>query len=242
VGILIGRCAVLLCCLALTGCGIVASSNTTAPKASAKSTTTTVQLDDKGKPKATVTTVREALATGVGTSATGEKVNQRAETESPNVTFDGMTASGGAAKSSNKGEGSDGSAWSNPLLWAGVACILGAAAALYFGLRLAAVIALGTGLLLIAIVVYPMILLWAVAAIVVIGGVLYLRAEGNAMKFKESLRAVVAGVADAAPEVQVQVQQRVASHASEADKATIRKVRKQDGVVMASDVKAMVTP
>lgn len=239
--LVIASIIVLVCIFALSGCGVLASSSTTAPKATAKSTTTTTQLDDKGKPKATVTTVREAMATGVGTNATGDSVNQKSETESPTVAFDGMTVSGGAAKSSNKGEGTAGLVgMKSPLLWVGIACLLLAAVAVWQGWKGIIIPAAGAGVVFLALAFYPWLLLWGILALVVLVGGPYIWQYVQGFRAKEALRAVTAGVADLPPEVQVQVQDRVRSYADERDKATIRKIRKRDGLTMATDVPAMV--
>lgn len=227
-----------VCCLALTGCGVLASSRTTAPSASAKSTTT--ELDEHGKPKRVTT--REASSTGVGASATGDSVNQKTETESPTVTVDGIMASGGAAKSSNKGEGGTLTGASSPLLWVGIACLLFAAVAVWQGWKGIIIPAAGAGVVLLAVAFYPSLLLWAVLALVLVVGGPYIWQYVQGFRAKEALRAVVAGVADAPPEVQFTVQERVRSHATEADRATIKSVRKADGIVMASDVPAITAP
>lgn len=237
----IGQMVCLLACCWLAGCDSLASSSTSAPKAMAKSTTTTTELDDKGKPKSTTTTTREGTATGASTSATGAKVNQKSETESPVVAFDGMTVSGGASQSSNNGEGSgDLTGTRSPLLWVGIACLLFAAVAVWQGWKGIIIPAAGTGVVMLALAFYPWLLLWGVLALVAIVGGPYIWQYVQGFRAKEALRAVVAGVADAPPEVQMQVQDRVSAHADDSDKATIRKVRKRDNIVMASDVPAVV--
>lgn len=226
---------VATCSLLMQGCD--ATSSTSAPSATAKSTTT--ELDDHGKPKAVI--VREATATGVSTNATGDSVNQKSETESPTVAFDGMTASGGAAKSSNKADGSGLTGASSPLLWVGIACLLFAGVAVWQGWKGIIIPAAASGVVFLALAFYPWLLLWGVCALVVIVGGPYIWQYIQGFRAKEALRAVVSGVAAMPPEQQVQVQAKVSQHASDKDKATIRAMRRKDNITMASDVPGMVT-
>lgn len=230
-GILAGRFAILLCCLALTGCGVIATSSTTAPKASAKSTTTTTQLDDKGKPKSTTTTVREATSTGTGTSATGDKVNQKSEAQPAAVSFDGITATGGGGKSNTSATGTAlKAAMQSPLLWVGIACWLLAAVAFWQGWKSIVLPAVGAGAVFLAVAFYPALLLWAMLALVVIVGGPYVWTAIQGTRAKEALRAVVAGVEAAPPEAAEAVKAEVAKQADDADKTTIMAVKRKDNL------------
>ena len=122
---------------------------------------------------------------------------------------------------------------SNPLMWVGLLGIVGAGAALYFGLRRAALF-LGIGGA--GLIVAAMLPAWAwivLAAVAVIGGGVYLWAEYGGKRSHEALRAVAAGVSDLedmAPESYKLVKTRVAKHADAKDAKTIDRVKTEDGL------------
>lgn len=225
----IGTCLAIawLCCAG--GCSMLGSAKTTAPGVSA----TYIEKRPDG-----TTITKSGTATGTGTLATGEKVDQTTEAQPATITVDGITATGGGGNSRSKSTTSL-TGIASPLLWVGIACMLLAAVAVWRGWNGMIIPAAGAGVLFMALAYYPQLLLWGVLALAVIVGGPYVWQYVQGKRAKEALRGVVAGVAATPPEVQVQVQAKVKEHTDQRDRATIRAVKKQDEIVMATDVPAI---
>lgn len=227
--------AICVCAL-LAGCSTAGSAATTAPKASAKITEQRTELDSHGKP-ITVTTTREGTATGTGTAAAGDNISGGMKSEPASVTINGVTATGGGGDSWSKAMAFTGGVASNPMLYVGIACILFAFVSMWRGWKELILPALGAGVMFIAMVVWPQIILWALLALVLIVGGPYIytfwkkkKVEVVAQDNHEALRAAVAGVEAAPPEVQAVVKAEIAKQADDKDKATIIAVKLKDNL------------
>ena len=172
----------------------------------------------------------EGTSHGAGIDTTADAIAQTFSGSAPVLALPGgASATGGDSDSSTKGTAVlPKNLWGNPLLWAGVFCLLGAGAAFYFALRRAALVAGGTGLALIAAALYPAVLLFVAAGVLAVVVAVYVYAEHKGRSGTEALRAVVAGVAGVPAEVQAVVTAEIAKHADEADKATIKAIKRAD--------------
>ncbi len=137
----------------------------------------------------------------------------------------GATASGGSLDTTFSAKG----ATTNPLVWVGILALIGAGVAFYFGLRRAALIAGVLGVGLIVAGMFPGLMVFIVAAVVLLLVGTFLWAEYKGKSHKEALRATLAGVEDLKDAgIRMLVKSNIASHADEKDKATIREVKKAD--------------
>lgn len=214
----------------LNGCVKGSSSTlTTAPSATATKVEERTKYDEAGKAIETLRTTLMGQATGTSAKAHGDKIDQQLASQPANVSVNGISASGGGGESDTTAKSAP-SLWSNPLLWVGILCVLGAAAAFWLGLRRAAIVLLIVGGGLIAAALYPWLMLFAVAGVVAVQFGPHLYAEFQARRNHEALRAVAAGVDALDADDYVKVTGEIAKHADAADKAVIRKVRRADGL------------
>lgn len=198
----------------------------------------------------TITTEEEASGQGAGLNAHGDKIVSDFKSTAPGANLgDGRMASGGDTASASKITSSD-SLWSNPLMWAGILCLIGAGASVY--LRLPAKVSLVAGVVgaaMVAAALYPAVMLMLVVAAVAVLVVPYIHTEWKHQKtsdqasaYKESLRAVVGGVAafgqaakDATnptvpPEMYERLKSYIGAQASAADSAVIAEIKRADAV------------
>lgn len=119
----------------------------------------------------------------------------------------------------------------SPLLWVGVACLLGAGACLYLGLRRAATFAGLFGLLFLGASALPGIALFLVCGAAVLLGGAYLYAEHKGRGTREALRGVLAGV-EAIPDAptRIGVKSFIKGHIEDPDRAVISAIKKADGL------------
>lgn len=182
----------------------------------------------------TSTTEQKADGQGASGQSTGDKANQTIDSTAPHVALPGVIANGGDTHA--KQEASIEHALWFRILVGVVGLLIAAAGALglYLGHALragAGTIAIGIGLAAAALWVdFALFVLLGVAGY----GAVSLWTTGTlAAKFKEALRAVAAGVsdfADADAAAAAKLREEIASHASEADKTTIKAVRTADNL------------
>jgi len=191
-----------------------------------------------------LTTMGEGYGIGAGASAEGGELSDQFTGSAPAVGLgaDGsQTATGGSADRDISATGMKipPLPWANPLFWMGVACLGAAGFGVYAGLRRLATVAGVAGAGLLAIAFYPAILLWGVAAIllIVFGPYLYTEfkkreAEEDANTSTSALRAVVAGVDDASvpDSAKSQVKAAIAKHADGAHSEAIDAVKQEGGI------------
>jgi len=181
---------------------------------------------------------------GAGAVAEGDKLDQRFDGSPPRVGrgADGsQMAEGGSADSTQRAAALKlpPLPWQNPFFWIGLAALGVCGFGVYAGLRRLAAIAGVAGVGLLAAAFYPAILLWAVAAVLVVvfGPYVYTefkkrQAEAEAKRQHEALRAVVAGVERSEVPVEAQkiVKQAIAKEADASDKAEIDKIKRDDQI------------
>lgn len=166
----------------------------------------TVEVDIVNRDMGSVRSSQEGRGVGAGAVAEGDKLDQQFNGTPPLVGLgaDGsLTGSGGGADSNQKGSALrvPPMPWQNPLFWIGLGCLGVMGFGIYAGLRRLALITGVAGVGLIATAFYPVILLFAVGAVlvVVLGPYVYAevkkrKAEKDDNESYEALRAVVAGV------------------------------------------------
>lgn len=173
----------------------------------------TVEVDIVNRDMGSVRSSQEGRGVGAGAVAEGDKLDQQFNGTPPLVGLgaDGsLTGSGGGADANQKGSAIKlpPLPWQNPLFWIGLGCLGVMGFGIYAGLRRLALITGVAGVGLIATAFYPIILLFAVGAVlvVVLGPYVYTevkkrRAEQTAKekeqegdRYYEALRATVGGV------------------------------------------------
>lgn len=173
----------------------------------------TVEVDIVNRDMGSVRSSQEGRGVGAGAVAEGDKLDQQFNGTPPIVGLgaDGsLSGSGGGADANQKGSALriPPLPWQNPLFWIGLGALGVMGFGIYAGLRRLALISGVAGVGLLAAAFYPAILLFAVAAIVIVifGPYVYAevkkrRAEQTAKekesegdRYYEALRATVGGV------------------------------------------------
>lgn len=173
----------------------------------------TVEVDIVNRDMGSVRSSQEGRGVGAGAVAEGDKLDQQFNGTPPLVGLgaDGsLTGSGGGADSNQKGSALrvPPMPWQNPLFWIGLGCLGVMGFGIYAGLRRLALITGVAGVGLIATAFYPVILLFAVGAVlvVVLGPYVYAEVkkrraeqvakekESEGDRYYEALRATVGGV------------------------------------------------
>lgn len=134
------------------------------------------------------TVTEKASGKGASLRASGDKATTSVDSTAPQVDLGGggPSASGGDSGIKAKVE----SLGVNWLVIAGIACILGAGVAFYLRLRTACLVAAGLGIALIAIGLYPwLLLLIAPAGVIAVG--FYVHSEWKAGRLKEAIVPIV---------------------------------------------------
>lgn len=203
-----------------------------------------VQVEVVHKDGGTVHTYEEGTGKGASAEAEGDKLSDKITGDAPVVN---RGADGSAsAKGGDVERNTSGSAtkvpllpWANPLFWIGVGCLGGCGFGVYSGLRRLALILGVAGVGCLAAAFYPALLLWAVAAVLVVLVGPYVYAEWKKRKAEkddeeswEALRAVVAGVEGkgVSAEARAQVKAAIAKEADARDKQTIDEVKRMDSI------------
>ena len=220
-----GIAALILWVATAAGCG---SSVTLTPGKAEITHKTTTTVHPDGTITRTIDT--GGTSTGAGGSATGDKTDLAGDGAPAPITLPGDGGAVGPSSAPFVLGAKGGGMFSNPLLWVGILCCIGGGAAIYFGLRRAAVVAFAVGAGLIVAAMLPVWAWVAIAAVAVIGGGFYLWSEWQAKRNKEALRAVVAGVELAPPDVQAAVKAEVAKQADPSDKAVISRIKQADNL------------
>ncbi len=173
----------------------------------------TVEVDIVNRDMGSVRSSQEGRGVGAGAVAEGDKLDQQFNGTPPVVGLgaDGsLSGSGGGADANQKGSALriPPLPWQNPLFWIGLGALGVMGFGIYAGLRRLALISGVAGVGLLTAAFYPAILLFAVAAIVIVifGPYVYAevkkrRAEQTAKekesegdRYYEALRATVGGV------------------------------------------------
>ena len=192
----------------------------------------------------TVDLTETAEGQGASLRANGDKIVSDFDASSPSAGLGGgREAAGGSTRTSQTITMNNTA--SNPLLWVGIACLLGAGWLVYRGRLRAALITAGVGVAMITCVMLPLFALFVIAGGVAVLLVAYVHREHQAKDTEashEALRAVAAGVSDfekaakdpANPTVPPDMYQRLAtfikSHASTTDTETISKIKAKDNL------------
>lgn len=177
-------------------------------------------------------TTEEAKGVGASGQATGDQAKLGIDGSAPTAELPGKSkANGGDIKA--KGESKiDASLLGNPLIWAGLLSLVGAAVSVYLRLPIrVALIAAAAGAAFICAAMFPAAMLFLVAGCCVAGVAFFVWSSHQAdqgAKAKEALRAVVAGIATAPTGAAEVVKAEVAKQASDTDKAVIKKIKKLD--------------
>lgn len=203
-----------------------------------------VEVEIINRDEGSIRTREHGRGLGAGAVAEGDKLDSSFTGTPPSV---GRGADGSLSGAGGGSEGSQRASalkvppmpWQNPFFWIGLACLGVAGFGVYSGLRRLAAISGIAGVGLLAAAFYPAILLWAVAGVLVavFGPYAYAefkkrKAEEDANRKKEALRAVVAGVerSEVPVEAQKAVKQAVAKEADGTDKAEIDKIKRDDQI------------
>lgn len=203
-----------------------------------------VEVEITNRDGGSLRTVEHGRGVGAGAVAEGDKLDQRFDGTPPRVGrgADGsQTAEGGGADTQQYGSALrvPPLPWENPLFWTGLACLGIMGFGIYANLRRLAVICGVAGIGLIATAFYPVILLFAVAAVVIVLVAPYVYAEVKKRKAEqddeaswEALRAVVAGVEGKGvpAEARQAVKNAIAAQADARDKAVIDEVKRMDAI------------
>lgn len=204
-----------------------------------------------------ITVEEEASGQGAALNARGKEIVSNFNGTAPGAALGGgRSATGGDTETSNKVKGGD-NLWANPLMWVGILCCLGAGVALYLRLPFrVAIIAGVAGLGFISAAIFPWILPFALGGVLlaVVGPYIYrewahkqekvahAEDEAAAIKNREALRAVVAGVGDFGkaakdsnnptvdPTAYERLKEFIQSHALPSDDAVIKDIKNQDRV------------
>lgn len=186
---------------------------------------------DGGSVKETET----ASGKGASGTATGDQAKLGIDGSAPGASLSGGgSATGGSVNATGESK-LNASLFGNPLLWVGILCWLGACVAVYLRLPIrVAIIAGCAGAAFICAALFPGAMLFLVAGASIVGAVFYIWSETQAdkgAKAKEALRAVVAGIANAPTGASEVVKAEVGKQATEEDKATIKAIKRDDGLV-----------
>ena len=208
----------------LSGCSMLGSARTTAPGAGMTETTESTKPDGTKEKHS-----RTYSATGTGTTATGEKVDQQSEAQPATIGLpDGTVLTGGGGTSRSKAMGSSLTGLSSPLLWVGIACFLLAAVAVWRGWNSLIVPAAGAGVVFIAVAFYPWLMLWAVLALVVIVGGPYVWAAIQAKRATEAARALTETAASLPTEAKAEFEKGLTRAVEGSDMQVIQNIVKKD--------------
>ena len=179
-----------------------------------------------------IITDENAKGSGASLQASGDKIVTEFDASSPESTLGKgrAGASGGSLFAGVEAERFE-SAFGNPLLWVGILCVLAAGYFAYRRLGSAAIAAGVVGGTFIAIALFPGIIIVAIAAagVLAVGSAFY--ANNNSLKFKEALRATVAGIAELSDQddgVYRDIKYRVDKHAEPGDVEVIKKIKRED--------------
>lgn len=192
-----------------------------------------------------VTTTERASGEGAGLRASGDKLATEFNGSAP-------TAGLGAGRAGASGGSSDAeadvtsvvakAARSGPLLWVGLIVLAAGGGLLYLRLKRAAITAFALGGSLVAAGLFPVAAAWIVGIGVLVAAGVYALAEwqksrgdaklsdalSSSVRYKEALRAVAAGVSSLPDQLRESVKDSVRQHADDADKETIKQVRRED--------------
>lgn len=215
---------------------------------------TKIKVDVVNTVGGSVTTKEYGKGKGAAAETEGDKLSDNVTGDAPETTLSGGGSSrGGGVTKNTKATALFPTAvpWANPLFWLGVLLLTGAGGLFLFKSKVPFIVPkdlplvmAGAGAGCLAAAFYPAILLWVFLGIVAFLVVPYViskakqakaqeeaeKAEAEAKRQNEALRAVAAAVDDPklSEAARREVKERVATHADDADKATITEVRMSD--------------
>lgn len=201
---------------------------------------TKFEFDYSQKDGGTVKTVEEGTGKGAGATAEGDKLDGKFDGTPPKVGrgADGsQTAEGGAAIAANKASAfvPPATMMSNPLMWIGAGCLLGSGWFIYRRRPRPAFTLGGVGAGLILCAMFPGLLWFILAGVIVWFALPYIKAELEAQKGeqnKEALRAVVAGVehSDVPYDAAKAVKAAIFKESDAVDRKAIDEVKREDKI------------
>lgn len=229
------KCQLLACCLLLTVAGCKPEP---APKPSPTAQPPQTIYPIGTPPNSRVTfeshtdngeyhRKESANGTGTGIDATGDAAKVQQKTTAPNASLPGIGADGGASDASASALTLEGAA-SNPLLWVGIALLLGGGTCLYLGIRRAALICGVGGVGLIVAAMLPAWAWFIIAAVGLVAAGVYVWAEYHGQSAKLALTSVVRNVEKLPTPTRQAIKTNVASSAGRhVDRVTsmIRKIK-----------------
>lgn len=196
-----------------------------------------VEVEITNRDGGSVRVSQEGRGVGAGAVAEGDKLDGSFTGTPPAVGFgaDGsVSGQGGGAKAEQEASALriPPLPWQNPMFWLGLLALGGCGFCIYANLRRAATICGVAGAGLLAAAFYPAILLFAVGAVVVILAAPYIKAEVEARRNKEALRAVVAGVdhPTVPAEAKAAVKAAIGTEADDKDRQVIKAIKMTDQV------------
>jgi hypothetical protein len=197
-----------------------------------------VELEFTSKDGGSVHIIERGKGVGAGGSTEGGELSESVTGSAPEVGLgQDRNARGGNVARETEAVGFTPPAlpWANPLFWLGVVQILAAGALAFLPLPIPKpkslpMVLAASGAIFITVAFFPTLLLWGVVA----GGVFllfpYVKSGLDADKYKEGLRAVVAGVEDDSLPAQVKdaVKSKILTQMDPADRDTIREIKMKD--------------
>lgn len=172
---------------------------------------------------------QEGSGTGAGLNTAAADVASKFNASAPTSSLTG--ASGGSTSIEQTLTSQSGK---TVLVVAGILFLAGAGAGVYFNRYSIAGASAGVGLACLLIAFYPAVLLWALAAAVLVLGVCLLTNDTTRHRLREALRATVAGVEHLPDGQRHTVKLAVAAHADQKDEAVIGKIKAADKLLTES--------
>ena len=206
--------------LAAVGFALSGCERTTPYPPGYSETTVTESFTDGGS----LDEVREATGTGAGLQTGSGDVAANWKAGTPTAGLDGSTGGETAFTLDLSAAGG-----TRALLIAGIIALVGAGAAFWFRLTRAALALAVLGAVLIGGSFYPALFLWGLAVAGVAGLWFVVQSDWGRVRFKEALRATVAGVETLPDDERKAVKSSIGVHADEADRKTIRAAKQADG-------------
>jgi hypothetical protein len=223
----LGIAAIIGACVAMAiagaGCASNSSATTNAPLASGQKI---IEKLDPNTGKVMERTTLAATATGTGSQSRGDKVEQQTNSQPAMVQFNGdLVASGGGAETNQSAK------TTASILAVGIAGIIMlvlAGVAFYLQMRRCATVLGVAGASLVAISLWPALLIYGVLAVVLWQCFPYFWSELRASRATSALSAVVAGIEGVGAVTQHEIKSEVDKQATETDRKEIKKLKARE--------------
>lgn len=188
----------------------------------------TITHKDAGKVK----THKAGTGKGVSAVVEGDKMSDKITGSAPKVGGDDVTAEGGDVD-----KDSNASAvkvppvpWQNPLFWVGIACLGGCGFCVYSQLRRAAMVCGVAGAGCLAAAFYPWLLLVAVAAVITVLLLPYIKAELEKLRANEAARAYAEAHSNLTPDAKTEMDTNLHAASTGKDPLTIAAIKVADNL------------